>query len=173
LLPMMQVQVKSSGVIASPLNYMVDGRQYVSIAVGWGGVIGLWTKYTKENYPGTIFTFALDAKEKYPGFYETKSKELIKIDFSATKEEISHGEMLFEKYCSVCHGWMGANGGSIPNLAYSSEGTFAIFEDIVLRKTFLKKGMPDFSDRLNQQETSDIRSYILHSANGLRSKATE
>lgn len=158
-----------SGVIASPITYMIDGKQYVSIAVGWGGVIGLWTKYTKENYPGTIFTFALDAKETYSGFYETKPKELIKLDFSATKDEIKNGQILFEKYCGVCHGWMGANGGAIPNLAYSSEGTFAIFEDIVLRKTFLKMGMPDFSDRLDQKEVNNIRNYILHSANELRS----
>lgn len=159
-----------SGVIASPITYLVDGKQYVSIAVGWGGVIGLWTKYTKESYPGTIFTFALDSKHPYPEFYETKPKELINLNFSATKDEINRGQTLFSKYCSTCHGWMGANGGALPNLAYSGEGTFAIFEDIVLKGIFLKKGMPDFSDRLNQKEVTDIKNYILYSANELRAK---
>ncbi|WP_341648246.1 PQQ-binding-like beta-propeller repeat protein [Thauera humireducens] len=29
-----------SGVIAAPITYEVDGEQYVSVAVGWGGVYG-------------------------------------------------------------------------------------------------------------------------------------
>ena len=65
---------------------------------------------------------------------------------------------------------MGDNGGSIPNLTYSSEGTFGIIEDIVLKGMYLKKGMPNFSDRLNQKDVNNIKNYILHDANELRSK---
>ncbi len=160
-----------SGVIAPPITYMIDGKQYVSIAVGWGGGIpALWTKFTKESYPGSLFTFALDANQTYSGFYDTKPQELIKLDFSASKDEINNGQILYGKYCLMCHGPMGANGGSIPNLAYSNEGTFGIIEDIVLKGMYLKKGMPNFSDRLNQKEVKDIKNYILHSANEMRSK---
>ncbi len=63
---------------------------------------------------------------------------------------------------------MGANGGSIPNLAYSSEGTFAIMEDIVLKGMYLKKGMPNFSGRLSVKEVNEIKNYILHSATEMR-----
>jgi quinohemoprotein ethanol dehydrogenase len=77
---------------------------------------------------------------------------------------------LYNANCRACHGWMGDNGGSIPNLAYASEGTFAIIEDIVLKGMYLKKGMPNYSDRLNQKDVSDIKNYILHAANELRSK---
>ena len=160
-----------SGVIAPPVTYMIDGKQYVSIAVGWGGGIpALWVRFTEESYPGTIFTFALDAKQMYSGFYETKPKELVKLNFSATKDEIKNGQELYGKYCTGCHGPMGANGGSIPNLAYSNEGTFGIMEDIVLKGMYLKKGMPNFSDRLNQKEVTNIKNYILNSANEMRSK---
>jgi len=65
---------------------------------------------------------------------------------------------------------MGDNGGSIPNLTYSTKGTFEIIEDIVLKGMYLKKGMPNFSDRLKQKDVSDIRNYLLHSATELRSK---
>jgi quinohemoprotein ethanol dehydrogenase len=65
---------------------------------------------------------------------------------------------------------MGDNGGAIPNLRYSSEGTFAIIEDIVLKGMYLKKGMPNFSDRLDQKDVNNIKNYILHSANELRSE---
>jgi quinohemoprotein ethanol dehydrogenase len=66
---------------------------------------------------------------------------------------------------------MGANGGSIPNLTYSNEATFGIMEDIVLNGMYLKKGMPNFSGRLSRKDVSEIKKYILHSANELR--ATE
>lgn len=159
-----------SGVIAPPMTYMIDGKQYVSIAVGWGGNPGIRVRFTKENYPGTIFTFALDAKQTYSGFYETKPKELIQLPFSASKEEISNGQALYTNNCRFCHGGMGDSGGAIPNLAYSNEGTFGILEDIVLKGMYLKKGMPNFSGRLNQKELTNIKNYILYSANEMQAK---
>ncbi|MBA4056486.1 MAG: PQQ-dependent dehydrogenase, methanol/ethanol family, partial [Marivirga sp.] len=92
------------------------------------------------------------------------------LPISATAEEISKGQLLYNANCRTCHGRMGDNGGAIPNLTYSSEGTFEIIEDIVLKGMYLKKGMPNFSDRLNQKEVHDIKNYILHSTNELRSK---
>jgi quinohemoprotein ethanol dehydrogenase len=65
---------------------------------------------------------------------------------------------------------MGNNGGAIPNLTYSSEGTLGIIEDIVLKGMYLKKGMPNFSDRLDQKDVNNIKNYVLHAANELRSK---
>ncbi|ULQ54308.1 hypothetical protein [Flavihumibacter fluvii] len=81
-----------------------DGKkQYVSIAVGWGGNPGYRVRFTKENYPGTIFTFALDAKETYSGFYTTKPKELIQLPVSASAAEISNGQLLYDANCRSCH----------------------------------------------------------------------
>jgi len=160
-----------SGVIAPPVTYMVDGKQYVSIAVGWGGSApAQWVRFTEESTPGTIFTFAVDANEAYTGVYNTKSKEVIQLEFSATEEEITNGRQLYRKYCYGCHGPVGVNGGSIPNLAYSNAGTFSIIEDIVLKGMYLKKGMPNFSDRINQKEVMDLKNYILHTAKDVRSK---
>lgn len=76
---------------------------------------------------------------------------------------------MYEANCRTCHGWMGANGGSIPNLTYSTEGTFGIIENIVLKGMYLKKGMRNFSGRLNQKEVNDIKNYIFYSASELRS----
>ena len=36
-----------TGVVAAASTYMIDGQQYVSIAVGWGGVIGQWIRVTE------------------------------------------------------------------------------------------------------------------------------
>ncbi len=46
-----------TGVVAAPATYMVDGKQYVSVAVGWGGVYGLAARATERQGPGTVYTF--------------------------------------------------------------------------------------------------------------------
>jgi quinohemoprotein ethanol dehydrogenase len=152
----------SSGVIASPIAYRVDGIQYISIAVGWGGVVGIWNRFTDEIYPGTVYTFVLDGKASYPNFPKGPSKELIKLEYKATKEEISNGGALFYGNCAVCHE-LTARGGVIPGLGYSTAGTFDIFEDI-LSGMYVSKGMPDFSDRFSKEQMGDIKKFILHSA---------
>ena len=158
-----------AGVIAPPISYMVDGVQYVSIAVGWGGAPpALWVRFTEDIYPGTIFTFVLDGHQNFVGFAKTKRRELINLSVSGSKEEVNNGQKLYVRNCLGCHGPMGANGGSIPNLAYSSNGTFAIMDDIVLKGMYLKKGMPNFSGRLSAKEVNEIKNYILHSANEMR-----
>jgi quinohemoprotein ethanol dehydrogenase len=58
-----------TGIMAAPNTYMVDGVQYVSIAVGWGGAEGLLDQAMTENInPGTVYTFALGKKEVPPVF---------------------------------------------------------------------------------------------------------
>jgi quinohemoprotein ethanol dehydrogenase len=148
---------------------MVDGTQYVSIAVGWDGAPpALWVRFTDDIHPGTIFTFALDAKETFAGFSKAKPKGLINLRVETSEDQLANGQRLYRINCLGCHGPMGANGGSIPNLAYSDEGIFGIMEDIVLKGMFVTKGMPNFSGRLNREEIGDIKNYILHSANEMR-----
>jgi len=159
-----------SGVIAPPVTYLMDGKQYVSLAVGWGGNPGHRVRFTEQNYPGTIFTFALGGKPTYDGFIKTKPKELIQLPVTASATEIEKGKLLYNANCLTCHGLMGDNGGSIPNLTYSSEGTFGIMEEIVLKGMYFNKGMPDFSDRLGPEDVQAIKNYILLSAKELREK---
>src|SRR6185295_18850320 len=40
-----------TGVVAGPVTYFVDGRQYVSVAVGWGGVYGVMNRATDRRGP--------------------------------------------------------------------------------------------------------------------------
>jgi len=160
-----------AGVVAPPVTYMVDGKQYVSIAVGWGGgPPALWVHFTEDMHPGTVFTFALDADQPNNMTSNPRSKDLINLTSTATTDELKSGQILYAKNCLGCHGPMGANGGSIPNLAYSSEGTYGIFKDIVLRGMYIDKGMPDFSGRLDEKQVTDIKNYLLHSAGAMRVK---
>jgi len=152
-----------SGIIAPPISYAVDGKQYISIAAGWGGVAGLGSKFTEQINPGTIYTFALDSTHAMPVFPKAEAKKLIDIPFTATAKQVEHGKLLFSQYCGACHN-LGTGGGVIPDLTYSSEGVHEIFNNIVLGGALLQNGMPKFKGRLTEQEVQEVHDYILSTA---------
>lgn len=163
-----------TGIIAAPITYEIDGTQYVSIAVGWGGVLGLWMKFTEQINPGTLYTFALGKKGQLPDFPKKPIKQLVNLDFEASDEQLEHGRTLYARYCSSCHGAddLPPIGGAIPNLTKSSPEIFAMFNQIVNEGVFLEKGMPDFGDRLSEEDIMDIKNYVLSNAKALRGAET-
>ncbi len=159
-----------TGIIAPPITYEIDDVQYITIPVGWGGVLGLWMKFTEQINPGTIYTFALGKNGQLPNFPKQTAKEVVNLDFDATEEELQHGEQLYLRYCSACHGGgdKPVGGGTIPDLTYSSPEVFAQITQIVGGGIFLEKGMPNFGDRLDESDISDIKNYILSNAKKAR-----
>jgi quinohemoprotein ethanol dehydrogenase len=158
-----------TGIIAPPVTYEIDGTQYITIPVGWGGVLGLWMKFTEQINPGTLYTFALGKNERMPDFPKKPAKQLVDLDFEATPEQIQHGSQLYLRYCSSCHGGGGkpVGGGTIPDLNFSTPAVFEMFSGIVSDGAFLEKGMPKFNDRLGEQDILDIKNYILSNAKNL------
>ncbi len=148
-----------TGIVASPITYMIDDIQYISIAVGWGGYAGLHNKATKQINPGTVYTFALGKKQPMPTFPIKPEKKLIELSVTGTEKELAHGGFLFDQYCSACHNLNG--GGTIPDPTFSTEETFNAFKEIVWGGAYLPKGMPKFGDRLSKQDVTDIKQYIL------------
>lgn len=153
-----------SGIIGSPITYEVEGKQYVSIAAGWGGVAGLGTKFTDEIHPGTVYSFALNSNTSMPVFAKQVKKKLINLPFTASKEELTRGGTLYMQYCRMCHGTIAKGGGALPDLGYANEGTHKIFNDIVLKGLLLQKGMPNFGNRLTEKDAQDIHHFVLAGA---------
>ena len=160
-----------TGIVASPVTYQVNGTQYVTIAVGWGGAIGKGVKYTKQNNPGTIYTFALNKNATMPVFPEQILPKLIEMPFTSTPKEVEKGSSLFIRYCIPCHESVGNGGSSIPDLGYSSEATHKIFKDIVLKGALQPKGMPNFSGKLTKADVENIQKYILITAKEIKMKS--
>lgn len=148
-----------TGIIAPPITYQVDGKQYVSILVGWGGFFGLFSKFTEQINPGRLYTFALGGKASPPDFPKQPKKELVNLEFDASEEEISKGGHLYGIYCRRCHG-----GGVIPDLTYSAPEVFNSFQEVVGDGIFTELGMPKFGDRLSEEEIQNIKYYILSEA---------
>ena len=66
-----------TGVVAAASTYMIDGKQYVSIAVGWGGVFGIAVRATELRSPGTVYTFAIDGNAPPPAFVKYQTEGLL------------------------------------------------------------------------------------------------
>jgi quinohemoprotein ethanol dehydrogenase len=158
------------GVIAPPVTYLVDGIQYVTIVAGWGGGVGQKMKFTDHIYPGTIFTFAIGRKAPYPLYPEPVQKQLIDLNTEANEAEIARGASLFTTYCALCHASIGSGGGNIPDLGYSTKETFQNFYNIVRAGALLPLGMPNFGDRLSEQDVSFIKNYIVGTAQKVRER---
>ncbi len=151
------------GIVAPPVTYMVDGVQYITLVAGWGGGMGVWTKYISQLNPGRVFTFALGGKMKPPTFQAKPPRAITRLASNATPEQIAKGAILFTRFCGRCHG-----DGAIPGLVYSSDETFGLFEQIVGKGIFIEKGMPDFGDRLSEQDIADVKHYVLDDARKMR-----
>ena len=154
-----------TGIIAPPITYLVDGVQYVTIAVGWGGVSGLSGKNTEQINPGTVYTFAIGKNVAMPVYEKEAKKEYLTLAVEATDAQIAKGASLFGKNCGPCHTLAANNtGGVIPNLTYSHPDIMGAFHQIVRDGIFLPKGMPKFKGRLSDEDISNIKGYILSSA---------
>ena len=154
-----------TGIVAPPITYLVDGVQYVTIAVGWGGVVSLKNKNTEQINPGTIYTFAIGKNAAMPVFEKEAKKEYVTLAVDISDTQVAKGEDLFDKYCSACHTLAPNNpGGTIPNLTYSHPDIMGAFHQIVGDGIFLPKGMPKFKGRLSDADITNIKGYILSSA---------
>ena len=158
------------GMVAPPVTYEVDGRQYVSIAVGWGGVFGQFQRATDKHDLGRVYTFALGAEKPLPVVPAYPLGELI----SGVKYDpahISEGTKLYVSNCVFCHGVPGIDkGGNIPNLGYVPSRDIANLSDFVFNGPFVKKGMPDFTGKLSADDVEKIKAFIQGTADAIRPK---
>ncbi len=159
-----------SGVIAAPATYEVDGKQYVSIAVGWGGALGQVQRYSELNTGGTVYTFVVGGKAKMPAFEPYRLGPLlsgIKYD----PQDIAEGAALYVRNCGLCHGGPGiSKGGSVANLGYVDKTYIENLGDVLFNKTFSELGMPDYTGKLTDAEVEKLKAFIQGMADSVRRK---
>jgi quinohemoprotein ethanol dehydrogenase len=112
-----------TGVVAAASTYMLDDQQYVSIAVGWGGVFGISQRVTELQSPGTVYTFAVGGKAPLPAFVKYQTEGLLK-DVKYDPKDVPEGTAIYVAACAQCHGVPGVDkGGNVRNLGYVSTET--------------------------------------------------
>jgi quinohemoprotein ethanol dehydrogenase len=159
-----------TGVVAAPATYMVDGVQYVSVAVGWGGVFGITQRATDREAPGTVYTFAVGGKAPLPAFTKYQIGNLLTgVKYDPT--HVPEGTSIYVNACATCHGVPGVDkGGNVPNLGYVSTETITNLKDIVFNGPFKDKGMPDFTGKLTEADVVKIQAFIQGTADAIRPK---
>jgi quinohemoprotein ethanol dehydrogenase len=159
-----------TGVVAGPATYEVDGTQYVSVAVGWGGVYGESARATDKEAPGTVFTFAIGGKAPLPEFRKYQSAGLLQ-GIKYDPANVGPGMLLYVSHCGFCHGVPGVDkGGNIKNLGYVPAEEIANLKDILFKGPFLDQGMPDFTGKLSEDDVVKIQAFIQGTADTVRSK---
>jgi quinohemoprotein ethanol dehydrogenase len=159
-----------TGIVAGPATYMVDGAQYVSVAVGWGGVFGLLERATDKEGPGTVFTFAVGGKASPPEFTKYQMQGLVE-GVKYNPADVGPGTLLYVSNCVFCHGVPGVNkGGNIKNLGYIPASELANLKDIAFNGPFKAQGMPDFTGKLKEEDLLKITAFIQGTADAIRPK---
>jgi PQQ-dependent dehydrogenase (methanol/ethanol family) len=159
-----------TGVVAAPSTYLVDGKQYVSIAVGWGGAYGLAQRATDRQGPGTVYTFAVGGKAPMPEFVKYRMDGLV----AGVKYDPAHipaGTALYVSNCVLCHGVPGVDrGGNIPNLGYIGASYIENLDKFVFKGPAMNRGMPDFTGKLSTDDVEKIKAFIQGTADAIRPK---
>lgn len=159
-----------TGVVAAPSTYMVDGVQYVSIAVGWGGVLGLIARATDREGPGTVYTFAVGGNAPLPEFTKYQIGNLL-TGVKYDPKDVPEGTALYVAACVSCHGVPGVDkGGTIKNLGYTTTENIVNLKDIVFKGPFRDLGMPDFTGKLKDEDVVKIQAFIQGTADAVRPK---
>jgi quinohemoprotein ethanol dehydrogenase len=154
----------SSGVVAAPITYAVDGEQYVAFNVGWGGAFpitfGALAYRTGVVPDSRLYVFKLGGKTPMPS---VKRRELTLPNpppLTADAKTLAEGKQLYTEHCGVCHGLSAMSANIIPDLRYLSEKSHEEFLPIVygLRSN---KGMPPFGNILTQEQVESIHQYVI------------
>ena len=160
-----------TGVVAAPITYEIDGEQYVAVAAGWGGSYvlssaGVFPTGSQANV-GRVMVFKLGATQVLPAlpddnFEVTKAPKPLKV----SKEFIAKGARAYANNCLVCHGGLAYSSGLIPNLRYSAiTGNKQAWNNVVSKGALAAQGMPNFSQRFDEETAEQIRAYVIAIAN--------
>ena len=154
------------GIIAAPISYSVNGKQYVSLLVGYGGSAAIWSSVMnvgwKFSAPRRLLTFALDGKAALP-VSSARDMTVHAVDNPSLKldpADVAAGHALYMA-CAACHGRdVVAAGGPAPDLresqiALDTDSFWSVVHDGAL----IQNGMPRF-DKLTRKQVMQIYAYV-------------
>jgi PQQ-dependent dehydrogenase (methanol/ethanol family) len=157
------------GILAPPVTYLVDDRQYLSVLVGWGGTTSMFGFNASGEYKaeGRLWTFVLGGDSTIEPVHGIAKPAPTPIEYDDSHETLARGSDLYAQRCAMCHGGSASSGGAIADLRYSTEATYALFDTIVRDGAYASLGMPNLGSIVSESEAGDIRNYLLSLRAGL------
>lgn len=153
-----------TSIIAAPISYAIDGEQYIAFMAGWGG--GGWfspyehSAVRKYGNQGRIIALKLGGGAvPLPNPVDEVAPIPEPPEQTGTAEQIAQGQQLFGRSCAICH----ANNeyGLTPDLRRMNEATHASFNAIVLLGARRTRGMPQWDDVLNEEQSNAIHAFLI------------
>jgi quinohemoprotein ethanol dehydrogenase len=154
------------GIIASPMTYSLDGKQYVAVLAGYGGSAAVLSDIMNVGWkyagPRRLLTFALDGKAVLPSSEPPTLKLNVQDNPAETLDpkQIAMGKAMYMA-CAACHGRnvVGA-GGPAPDLRESAIPLSPeAFWSVVHDGTRIERGMPRFG-AFDKPQIEALRQYI-------------
>jgi alcohol dehydrogenase (cytochrome c)/quinohemoprotein ethanol dehydrogenase len=163
-----------TGVIAAPISYEINGKQYVAIMVGTGGswaMIGGDSNTKGNNLPNIsrLLVFALGGTAKLPPAPPRPERKLSPPPATASGAVVGTGAVAYHTYCGNCHGVGAINLGILPDLRYSGVlGSEEAWRLVVLGGDREENGMASFAPVLNNESAEAIRAFVIAQANATK-----
>jgi PQQ-dependent dehydrogenase (methanol/ethanol family) len=161
--------------VAAPITFLVDGVQHVAVLSGGrslptvgAGAIGSTTRASNNN--SRILVFKAGGTAQLPAELPvevTAAGELNPPPLTAVSETLAHGEQVYARLCSVCHGpaAVSASVGTFPDLRYSPMlQTLDAWETVVIDGVLTSGGMVSFDSSLEDADADAIRQYVISQA---------
>ena len=158
-----------TGVVAAPVSFEVDGEQYVSVNVGWGGAFALvFGEYVQaDSLPNVsrVLTFKLGGKATLPGVEWRPTVVFNPPTDRLDEQTLELGHRVYQDVCMGCHGLNGVSGLLIPDLRgsaylWDAQG----WDQVVLDGALRERGMASFAGNVSADESQAIRAYIIQQA---------
>ena len=164
-----------AAVLAAPITFRANGRQYVTVMAGIGaspGVAagplnGLTFDYRTQRK--RMLTFMIDGKATLPPPAKAaKPVAQPDRDFRRHASVEMKGAQIFGLRCLSCHGWNAVAGGSAPDLRVSAVlQSQEVFRSVVRDGALVDNGMPKFPE-LQDEDMAALRQYLRGRAADLR-----
>jgi quinohemoprotein ethanol dehydrogenase len=161
------------GISAPAITYKLDGKQMISLLVGFGGgwssnLTGVADKFGWSYGAQTrrLITFSLDGKVKVPAQPGAVfAQPLIDKEFEVDDAQADAGAAVYGgKTCVLCHGAGAVAAAMAPDLRASPALLDKdAFKSIVHDGARLKNGMPSFP-KLTDEQLNALRHYIRREA---------
>jgi alcohol dehydrogenase (cytochrome c)/quinohemoprotein ethanol dehydrogenase len=159
-----------TGIIAAPISYEVNGKQYVAIMAGTGGswgMIGGEGNMKGNTLPNIsrLLVFAIAGTAALPPAPPRPDRKLAPPPATTAPNIVAAGASAYGTYCGNCHGQGAVNLGILPDLRYSGALQSAeSWRSIVLGGALEDKGMASFGSVLDEQAAEGIRAFVIAQA---------
>ncbi len=154
------------GIIAAPMSYSLNGRQYVSVLVGYGGTTAAYGEFMNVGWKygaqmRRLLTFAIDGKATLPAgpAPDKKIYALDDPDLVLNEADVAAGKGLSVR-CAACHGvGMQSAGSPGPDLRESAIAVRLDTFSQMLKSGRMEKGMPRF-EMFSDAQVRQLHAYI-------------